>query len=270
MAIQERVETHEVLAKFGKVIKEHSSRSQDDIGKLKAGIEKISSIVPDVVGEKQIKRFMEQRSKVITDTVHRFLITQITEKFPVIDDSLFALKREIVIDSTDKKNPVIVQDHTGQTADKMQKYCQRMIVPLFAYALLPSEGKCVLGKIRKYSSYGYYKTIEVTVKIPVPLNNKLLAAEAKALGTYYAILGKAFNDISVGNALMEIDTKCETGVLWIPTIDSLDIKTTIEYPKRPVDPALVLRALGRTFLIKMWTIEKEESMDYFMREFTTS
>ncbi len=279
--------TLSVIENFNGTLEKYSEGSKKgQLEKILDNIERILTHTPAVLNEKHLSNFIEQRSKVLNDLINKYFIAAIGEKYPVISDDLFQLKRYLTIEK-DGTKAVVINDSVetkNNSSEKMNnnKKLHKIAVPLFIYTpLLDGNHKVNLGKYSttRTNSYGdrYVTRGSVNATLPGYIGSNLRRIARETLGTYHTILTNAYNNVVLGEFLVQnsdLQTRLqspEIGAIWIPMLESLNISVKEELVKRlDPDPAMILKTLGKNYLVATWRVDDEEPFEIYLDKYTIS
>lgn len=284
------MQTLEVIGNFeGTLVKFSEVSEENKKQEILSKIEQINGLNPNVYERVRLKTYLKKRASILQTLADDYLTAEISSRFPLINDGLFALRRSLYIENT-RNGYQILEDITAledvpaiSKKHESLNNVERIEVPLFAYTSLDDEReehKTLLGKItidrRKIRDMDYENTYEknlwITANLPGEnLDGMLRKARYEALGEYFSILGKAMKLPVVGDILsQEIDLMPDIGAIWIPTADSLDLRVTEHLVHREyIDPAMILSARDKKYLITTWNVKDEEPFEHYLREFTS-
>lgn len=282
--------TLEAIEQFEETIKSHTTKKHHPVAKILTEIEELKNRNPAVFDEKSLKAFLEQRTKVLNILVDSYFIAKLSQFFPAIDGALFKLRRHLLLKRdgrgefsliTDKTIPVPIPEGdsvpdrlTRSRTRRARKTDYRQLeVPLFAYVPLNGDHICNLGAFSRTTHNGWSRRttkVQVTGKLPGVFGANLKRAYCEALSQCYSIVAEAYAHPVICDLLLSKEPQVEVGAIWIPAPDKLSVKSEVKVQSiRPRDPAMVLRVRDNYFLVKMWEVDEEISLERYMREFTT-
>ncbi|MCK9462643.1 MAG: hypothetical protein M0R80_23740 [Proteobacteria bacterium] len=264
----------ESIANFPKVVAAHTTACPKDATKaILAQIDKVKNTNPKIFNKNALKDFLEQRSQILDKLLDQWFTATVSRVFPLIDENMFKLQRHLLFQKVGKAF-VLVKDETDakDAVIEPKKKCEPKVgkvlqTTLFVYTpLFTGSHKVKLGSFKHKTDDWNYSTVQVTAKLPGEIGGNLQKTYRDAVSKIYRLFAEFYSSPIVGD-LLPLTMPFEVGAIWIPNHDSLSVKTTIT-KKVPIDPAMVLKFRGKTFLIKMWKVDQEEPIEYFLREFT--
>lgn len=291
------ITTANVLANFEKFVKNYTRQDKiSDLKKIETEIKKINSIPPPNNKSEAI-RFFNQKDKFYKDLMRRYVIQLISQKYPVLDNQIFKLKRtlnvswrrslsyygevsikDLRIDNdmaqmeelSSKKKSVV----TKKTKDRTQS---KINMDLFVKSFVGEQEKKISIKS------GMFDISFILPRIPAQVMAKGMEAIANVYQVASKILSQDLGDFDLAQ-LFELEdlSKIELSVIWIPTEDSLKLRHVQKKIPKPTqkdsefehrvwrDPALILQ-LGENynFLVTTYYIKDELPFESYLREFTT-
>lgn len=262
--------TATAIENFAKTIKKHSAKKVGNAAEIIQNIKQVKEKNLPVYDDDKIKVFLTQRAKALSILIDNLIVTKLSEQYHMLDNSLFKLKRHLYL-----TDGVLVEDKTLAIAKK--NGLTHVECPLFLH--VPINDKTVeVAKIRKTESYwgnGYFNEkkrrqiiTSITANVPeVPLTVMLQAR--KALGYYHKIISDIY-DNEITNDLYVEEASPTLEIIWIPTVESLNVKVdTVNIPApKNYDPALLLKREDRYFLVGLWETDDELPFENILREFT--
>ena len=269
--------TQALIDDFKGVLQQYSSSPEKkELEKILANVERITKESPKVYDTSSIQKYLDARSQALNKLLEDYIVTAVSEEYPLLSPELFALKRHVVISKNDGAYTVVRDEiKEPKESEKDQKLIS---IPLFAYVPVVGNHTVTLGKYTKTTrnQYGGQRktTVSVTAKLPCGLGPQLQTICREAYAQYFKVLSSTYAQPALGEILLNEKSlkNPELGVIWIPTIDSFSFKVTEKLipPKRKiVDPAIVLSARGNTYLVQTWNIHEEEPFEHYLREYTT-
>ena len=161
-----------------------------------------------------------------------------------------------------------------ETTQAVNKYVHSSTVvdgPLFLISDVSAETATFFSK--KYNTGGYYyrKTVttNIAAKTPSIPENILRNEKMKCMSAFYDACSSVYKDKKLQGALENyIPESPKFEIMWIPTADSLNVESTVEYKKIVRDPVLLMNVFGRRFVVAKWDIKDEEEYRHIIREFT--
>ena len=166
---------------------------------------------------------------------------------------------------------------TGKTVESKQaqnKFVHKSTViegPLFLISDVGSEVSSFYSK-KHTTGYSYYKkttTTNITAKTPNIPENILRKEKMECMSAFYEACASVYKDKKLQGALENyIPEAPKFEIMWIPTADSLNVDSKVEYKKIVRDPVLLMNVFGRRFVVAKWDIKDEEDYKHIIREFT--
>ncbi len=96
------------IEEFPQTIERYSSHSDmDELEMITNGIEQLIYQNPTAYDEKSVSRYLNQRAATLKNMVEEYFSASIAQKFPLLSDDLFGLKRYIVLKSEGRKWKII-------------------------------------------------------------------------------------------------------------------------------------------------------------------
>ncbi len=279
------ITTASAINSFEKIVKQHAARKVGDTSEILEHIERIKHANPPVYDETKIKTFLGQRAKSLSVLIDNYYVAKLTAQFPLLDNSIFDLKRYLTID-----NGVIVGDSTSKPDhSKTKKLLQVIQTGLFVHGPMDHTRRIEVAKYRKtqkktitLNSYGDKTTrnITLTTNITAAVPEAPLATAElgrKAIGVYYGILAEILSN-STTSDLFALEETPTLETMWIPTphslqftkvktIKVLSVEKSIPKPQS-YDPALLLKHRDRYYVVGLWDINDELPFEATLREFT--
>ncbi len=270
------------IENFPKTLKRYSTSVGDkELESIVTEIDTLRHKNPAVYDEKTVAVYLKERAKTLTKRVNEYFVASIANKFPLISDELFQLKRNLTIVNLGKIPKVIRDDTELEKYDAEQERekevkIKRIQVPLFAYTpLFNGEHTARLGKFSKIieNSWGeeVRRTVTIEAKLPGNTGSDLRSAYRGALSHYFGVLSKMFTNPVAGDIIYaeENFAKPEIGAIWIPTPGSLSICVDDRLIQRKnLDPAMVLRVGGNNYLVKTWCVDDEEPFEQHLKKYS--
>jgi len=265
------------IAQFSKIIEGYSARIEDaQLKRISNSIEKSKRLNVTIYDEKTVARYLQERAKKLKELVDNYFVGLIANKFPLVSDELFQLKRYFVLTS-ENKNYKITRDNTdAEECDaKREKEAgakiKRVESSLFVYVPLFGEQKSIrLSSFTKRTetSWGDPRKKTINIEASVPDSNELnfKSAYRNALNHYFNVLSKMYEDAVTGD-VMSINREVvqpEVGIIWIPTIQSLNMgyDERLLPRKKDVGAAVILKANGKNYLVQTCKIESEGEQSF--------
>ncbi len=236
-------------------------------------VDSVSSNTPEVYDDERIGKYLRDRAKVLKQLAGEYMDHVVSTHLPLIDPALFKMQRYITIATQDRKQRV-VRDALEPDAKKGDQ--KKIVVPLFAYTtLFEGEPVATLGSYTKErrGSFGerYRSTTKITAKLgDVPQN--MVRAYQQGVAEYFQALSEVYAKPVIGQVLLQEGVPSpKAGAIWIPSLDSLklEVSESLIAPAPSRDPALVLTAGGKHYLIATWDAINEEPFEHYIREYTT-
>ena len=284
------VSTALAICDFGKTLSEYSTKfEKDDLSKAVTRIDRLRTHNPAVYDEKATALYLRERAETLKELVNDYFVKSIGANFSLISDELFQLQRHlsIVKDGTTWK---AIRDDTEAAKENAKASKEKGItkltnvhIPLFAYTSLfngnhtAKLGQYVKTDTNRNRRYGFSRTIRSTATIeatlPGSIGPNLKDAYRDALSHYFGVLSDMFANPVAGDILYAEGNmlKPEGGAIWIPTPESLSVNVDqkIIEPRKNLDPAMVLKVGGNTYLVQTWTVDEEEPFDHYLRKYST-
>lgn len=270
------METAIAIRDFEKTLNQYSTSSKKrDLENLLDVVERVRNQNPQVFSDDLIGKYLKDRALVMQKLVEDYFVKAMSAQFPLLSNELFELKRYLTIEKKGKQYTII--SDTAEEEPKGKKVT-RVELPLFAYVpLFKGEHKAELGKLvkREYNSWGYDRktTMKIFATLPGTIGTNLRQAYREALSHYHRTVADILENPAIGEVLTQKNllSEPEMGAIWIPIPESLDLKVTEEIiNKRPriVDPAMILRLQGKSYLVKTWKVDDEEPFEHYLREYS--
>ena len=282
--------TYTAIKEFEKTIDNHTLRpKQGQTEKIVKNIERVVAEMPRVYSTGKVGEYLTARAKLLTRSIEEYFGAVIGERFPLLSNELFDLKRYVSLEKHSDKKWVIVKDDTEESKSTPKGQTTVIAIDLFAYSPLFNNGKedatkLKLGSFTKtkrtgsiYSGYNTKRqTVSIEAKLKGDLGLNLRRTAQEALHDYFSILAEAYSKPFVGDVLLGQDVSLqeklknpEIGAIWIPTVDSLSVKATAKIIRHVVaDPAMVLTVNEHKYLVKTWKMDDEEPLEAYLREFS--
>jgi hypothetical protein len=281
------VATSTAIQEFSRILSQYSTKVEDkELEGIVRGIDKLRKQNPAVYDEKSVARYLQERSKALSCLVEEYFVASIANKFPLISDELFQLKRYFTLQS-DGKTWTLVRDDTEPEKDmpliknnEIKKKRRNIEVPLFVHTpLFDGKHTAKLGSYSKptgHSRYGYIarKAVNIEAKLPGSVGQNLKEAYRDALSHYFKVLSEMFTDPIAGDVIYAEGNiaQPEIRAIWIPSSDSLNIAVDSKYiqKRKAADPAMILSVQEKNYLVKTWKVDEEEPFENYLREFSIS
>ncbi|MDD5192015.1 MAG: hypothetical protein PHH54_06630 [Candidatus Nanoarchaeia archaeon] len=280
------VSTSVIIQEFPQTLKQYSTKVEEkQLDGMVSGIDRLRKQNPAVYDEKSVAMYLQERSKTLKGMVEEYFIASIANKFPLISDELFQLKRHLTLKAEDKTWKV-VRDDTEREEDaenierdeKRKIVTRRIEVPLFVYTpLFNGNHTAKLGSFTKQTGSSWsssYKRTTVTVeaKLPGSIGPNLKNAYRSALSHYFSVLSEMFTSPAAGDIMYAEGNfaQPEVGATWIPTLESLSVNvdTKLIHKKKVLDPAMILKVKGKNYLVQTWRVDDEEPLEHYLREYS--
>lgn len=256
-----------------KLIKSTKISDKKSVEKIISDIERIRLQNPATYDENRTGEYLKRRSQVLKELVESYFTEAMSVEFPLISDELFNLKRVLTLEYDGVKWQVTSDDAQNTENETLnagkieESKIQKVTMPLFAYTPL-FDGKHV-SKLAEYAKD--FRRTELSAKLPGVIGPNLKEASRNALSHYFGILKEMFAN-PVASDILYSEGKFdqpEIGAIWIPTPQSINIE--VKDLPRPVnkDPAMILTARKKRYLVKTWNVDDEEPFESHLREFTT-
>ncbi len=256
-------DTATAINEFDATIKARTVKGLGDHVKILAQIKKIKEMNPSSYEEDKLKIFFTERGKALSILIDNYIIARLSKQFPMLDNELFKLKRYLYL-----QNNKLVEDKTVSIKEMPSEQVE---VSLFVHcdSGLKTETLCKQSKtVTTMHGARKVKTTNITAVVPsVPVD--VLEQGRKAVAFYYNIIADVYSDNATSD-LFQPKNHPRLETLWIPTVNSLDVKVDMKNIPDPVrkDPALLLHAHGSYYIVGLWDIAEEEPFDVLLREFS--
>lgn len=278
-----------VINEFEQTIHDHAIKPRfKTVQEAAKNLHKVKVATPPLASQSQVHSFMRERAKLITQLADDALVARLSTEYTEIDPTLFELKRYLVIElDSDGKNARVIQDQTKEPINEEipkskkdvvdLKLPKRRIVktPLFVQVpLFRHEDIVNIGKYHTpgQSRYGYKTRIEVSIstKFPGSIGPNLTECYRKAMAAYHLAMSDLLKDPTIGESIdLAHYEHPELFAVWIPTLDTISVKTTIKEVKpRVKDPAMFMKVNEHYFLLATWEVDDEEPFEHFLREYS--
>lgn len=279
------VSTAVAIQEFPKTLEQHSTKVEDEqLEGIVGGIDRLRSQNPSVYDERAVARYLQERSRTLKGLVEEYFIASIANKFPLISDELFQLKRNLTLRAEGKTWKVVRDDtEAEQGAQEKEKVGRKIVtrrieVPLFAYTpLFDGKHTAKLGGFTKqtgsYWSDSYTRTtVTIEAKLPGSIGPNLKNAYRDALSHYFGVLSEMFTNPVAGDIMYAEGNLAqpEVGATWIPTPESLSVSVDqkLIQKRRVLDPAMILRVRGKNYLVQTWKVDDEQPFEHYLREYS--
>lgn len=249
--------TLEYMTSFEENLRKYTRENLGDKEAVLSAIDEIKSANPPVYDKGEIDKYLEKRKEVLDHLLDSYFVSEFTNKYPLIDGSIFDLMRYILKDinsSNIVKNEQFVED----LVDEPNNDAPHLRVRLFVYTNLDKELRNQIATWKTGSTE--YKLIS---KLPEP-PSRIKASRRKALADFYKIMADAYGNETISDLMEQKDP--EFGALWIPAPHHFELE--IKPLPQPIDPALVMCVRKRLYLVDTWRIEEEMPFERYIREFT--
>ncbi len=275
--------TELAIAEFLKTIERYSARVEDEqLESIVDGIDRLRQQNPAVYDEKTVARYLRDRARTLKRLVDEYFVASIANKFPLLSGELFGLKRHLTLVNQGRAWSVVRDDSEGEEYDKEQERkgktrVERVQVPLFAYIpLFNGKHTAELGSFsrRRTNSYGDTRmtTVKIKAKLPGSIGPNLKNAYRDVLSHYFGVLSEMFTNPVAGDIMYAKGNLAqpEVGAIWIPTPESLNVKVDkkIIQKRKDLDPAMILRVRGNSYLVQTWRVDDEEPFEHYLREYS--
>ena len=289
--------TLEAIEQFPQMLDKYSNRTSDrEVSRVATDIGRVKDLNPPVYNSRGIEEFLRGRATHLKQLVDEYFVKSMSHEFPLIDDGLFELKRQITLVRKGKEY-IAVNDVVGEEKDKPEetkenKIVRRVVtVPLFAYTpLFEGEHKTKLGIFSRtknrikavidsdgdINNYRYTsrQKISIEAKLSGSIGPNLKEAYRHAMQHYFSTLANMFTDTAAADIMYSEGgefTRPVIGAIWIPTPESLNVTVTEKLirKRKDLDPAMIITARGKKYLVQTWRVDDEEPFEHYIREFTT-
>lgn len=275
--------TELAIAEFLKTIERYSARIEDEqLESIVGEIDRLKQQNPAAYDEKTVARYLRDRTRTLKELVDEYFVASIANNFPLLSEDLFDLKRYLTLVRQGKTWKVVRDDTEVEEYDAKQERRERnkkrrMQVPLFAYTpLFNGKHTAQLGRFQKTKKdyYGNVRRTTVTIeaKLPGSIGPSLKNAYRGALSHYFGTLSEMFSNPVAGDIIYAegIFVQPEVGAIWIPTPESLSVSVDekIIQRRKDLDPAMILKARGKHYLVQTWRVDDEEPFEHYLREYS--
>src|SRR3989344_190555 len=271
------------IAEFPKTIERYSTEVEDEqLESIVGGIDRLRQQNPSVYDEKAVSRYLQDRARTLKGLVDEYFVASIAHKFPLLSDELFQLKRHLTLVGQGKNWRVVrddtdVEEYDEKHEKKEKAKVRRVQVPLFAYTpLFDGKHSAKLGSFsrQRTDSYGdtYRTTATIEAKLPGSIGPNLKNAYRDALSHYFGVLSEMFTNPVAGDIMYAEGNLAqpEVGAIWIPTPESLSvgIDEKLIQKRKDLDPAMILKVRGNSYLVQTWRVDDEEPFEHYIREYS--
>lgn len=274
-------QTIESIKNFPQLVNSHVTSDHENADKILSQLKKVLAATPQSgFSQKQLKQFFTKRAEVVDHLIDQYFIAHFCKEFPLIDDALFQMKRHFllragtIISDTTKSVELFEEpklNSKGKPVKPKKIRATKIEVPLFAYVTLPAtEQTVVLSNFKKTVRRGWRRTttkVNMSTKLPGEFGVELQNIYAESVAKVYQILANCYAEL--GKIQIQGAVNFEIGAIWIPTINSINVKSEVKVERLNLDPAMVLKVRDKSFLITMWEVEEEKPIEHYIREFTT-
>ncbi|MBW2974049.1 hypothetical protein KY346_06705 [Candidatus Woesearchaeota archaeon] len=257
-------ETQLLIKEFPKTVARHCNRPKASISEIAETADLAMTERQDAerIGKQETRDFLKKQQATLDKLLGYYFVSSLSQEYPLISKELFTLKRYLAV-----RNGVIVRDDSEKTS---VEDAETITIPLFAYTKLFTDHTVKLGESVHIGSRTQ-RTTRITAKLPGEITEDLRYAAKRALSFYHSILEQAYQEHAISDLLLHKELeKPELGALWIPTLSSLEVETEIkELPAALLrDPALVLTAMDRKYLIKTWDAQDDKRFERYLQQFS--
>src|SRR4030042_786969 len=231
--------TELAIKEFPKIVEKYSTSIENkQLESIVESIDRLRGQNPAVYDEKTTARYLQDRAKALKGFVEEYFVASIANKFPLLSDELFDLKRNLTLMGRGNSWQVIRDDTEIEKYDAKQEQKEkirkkRIQVPLFAYTpLFDGKHTATLGNFSE--TQGYRKiTVNINAKLPGSIGQNLKNAYRGALSHYFGTLSEMFMNPIAGDIMYaerstvsnkeRVNTLAqpEIGAIWIPIPESL-------------------------------------------------
>lgn len=284
------VNTTQILEQFPKVLERYSTTVESKkLEKIVSEIDKLRNQNPSVYDEEAVTRYLQERSRTLKGLVEEYFIASTANKFPLISEELFQLKRYLSLRAEGKTWKVVRDDtEAEQNAQEKEKVGRKIIirrieVPLFAYTpLFERKHTTKLGGFTKQTGYYTKTTVTIEARLPGSIGPNLKNAYRDALSHYFGVLSKMFTNPVAGDIMYAEGSMAENrerikslyepeiGAIWIPAPESLNVSVDqkLIQKRKVIDPAMILKVRGKNYLVQTWRVDDEQPFEHYLREFS--
>lgn len=271
------------ITEFPKIIERYSTKVESkQLELIVRGIDRLRQQNPAVYDERTVAKYLQDRAKTLKGLVDEYFVASITQKFPLLSDELFQLKRHLTLVSPGKNWRVVrddteVGEYDAKQERKERTKVKKVQVPLFAYTpLFDGKHTATLGSFRRErtDSYGdiYRTTTTIEAKLPGSIGPNLKNAYRDALSHYFGVLSEMFTNPVAGDIMYAQGNiaQPEVGAIWIPTPESLNVSVDekLIQKRKDLDPAMILKVRGNNYLVQTWRVDDEEPFEHYLREYS--
>ena len=278
-ATKDRPETFpELLAKY---INKTEPKDRKEIKRSLSVMNKVS--IPSLTSDK-LTTAIEKRTEVQKKLASEFLFSSLQDVFPLMSPEFFNLRRYFVVTTkpTDVQYKVevtvVAETFDLENATKKQKETPNSSFLDIPRIQIVDENQIKPIQVGRTTytgkdGYGNLRQLDLSIDVEVPSRSQsgILLLKSKAISAYYEILGKMAKNCHMttfAESIMKDPKQSPTFVIgWIP--DTKALKFSAKEIVQDPDPALFMVVGGRHFLIGTWDIENEQSIDAYLREYSS-
>lgn len=270
----------------------------DVLEKIIDNIERVQTKVPQIYNPKEMQVYIRERAETLKSLHENYFISALSQRYPLVQEDLFELKRYIILKKDEKHSnsketkfnalyDSIDEEESKKNLKEHIKYIEKMDhnnrdeernkfsfirVPLFVSldAIELENKKDVHTKTLACESLYHLSDwgkndmrVSATLKSKIDDNLRLKGLEA--IRTYLGAVNYLFDKPNLKDLTSFSDFDFKLKVVWIPSLDFLDIAEEVPQNK---DPAMILIARGKNYLVTTWDIEGELPVKKFLREFS--
>lgn len=274
-------QTIESIKNFPQLVNSHATQDHENANTILAQLKKVLAASPQSnFNQKQLKQFFTKRAEVVDHLVDQYFVAHFCKEFPLIDDALFKMRRYFLLRAgtiiSDTTKPVELFEEPklnskGKPSKPKKIRATKIEVPLFAYVPLPATDQTItLANYSKTVRRSWRRTttkVNMSTKLPGEFGVELQNIYAESVAKVYQILADCYAEL--GKIQIQGAINFEIGAIWIPTINSINVKSEVKVERLVLDPAMVLKVRDKAFLITLWEVEEEKPIEHYIREFTT-
>jgi hypothetical protein len=265
------VSTSSVIDRFEEILNENSSRPEEHKQQnVLLDIEALCAQNPRAYDSETVDKYLKERSEMLKSFVDEYFTASISRIFPLIHPELFRLKRHLTMQAEGKKLRVC-RDDTENMPAKGEQFSIK--VPLFAYTeLFDGKHQASLGRYTRENNGRKYD-ITIEAKLPGSIGPNVREAHRNALKQYFNIISEMCAHPISGEIIHSERNYIypEIGAIWIPTLSSLNlnIEERLQEKKGALDPAMILKTRGKSFLVHTWIVDDEEPFERYLKSYST-
>lgn len=253
-------EAEPLIDKFEEFVREHGSQEKADLDALVEHLQKIRKFHAEAAIDDESILNPALR-KGVTD----YMVKAMSQKYPMLDESLFLKKRWIRYDHDNKAGKTTILESRLAMPEDTNGWIE---VPLLVAKKQSSES---WKGIASFQTVRPSRHVAFKASFPgdITIDENIYAyqAEAEVFRIYADLLSRKETAGIVDGMISGYRMRPSVDAFWIPTLESIyvDVKPV---PSRR-DPALVITAFGRKFLCCCWDAANEHGIERLVREFST-